>query len=760
MPELQDKFGVFYSQYWGDDNFSMYMDFSGGSWTIYPNPVSPENNFWPSVAIGTENKVWGVYLFYSSWVNRNAVLYSADGGQSFVYNNYENAPSTISSISRIFPITKTRWLGIFRTASPYTIYSAISEDYGQTWGEMHLAIVFTSTYSNQFDCCMDPITGDIYIAGGRTGAGGDELQCVRSTDGGETWSSPVAYATGQTGTGYINMTARDGHVFIGKSHITGKGVYYSHDSGQTWSFVAVDNPNPDAGFNIYGIGICDSHVMIVGGGKDWWVYPSREPLYRFIATNWESGEPSFTLDTTWREYPEYEHYNEDPNYDYFVSITDIKVPQHLCDSDNKMFICSIQFQIDLMDGEEIIEITYEATVYSMGSGSNPERILFSDDEDADVYDLDAVAQLWYPPSGTVYTNAVAMPDYDGTQRGEPLSGDRGAWDVSTEARAAKHASDIAADEFKHHVPEGSEDNQIALWNSGEWDAVSRLHASTHENDGNDEIDVTGLSGLLADEQDSGWIKALPIATDEPMKGDALTFDGAEWTPQTFLSWKGYRENEVTFGTAEVWTDIPWDKTVDAECLPELGFLNAGGPAEDTSIVVVDRESILYISGHINAKWNSAGTSAADIASRVVYSHNDGTSWSEMRDTQLYSFLELGSGKIKTFSFSGTIAALPEMQMKLQVYVGDTNVSLDGWSGFDDPIAASICIHDIAGRMLSSTNVSGDGEGEGSGEAIIIYIGSAVGSGSGEVAANANGTIEGDASAEGSAIGTCTAQVMG
>lgn len=67
---------------------------------------------------------------------------------------------------------------------------------------------------------------------------------------------------------------------------------------------------------------------------------------------------------------------------------------------------------------------------------------------------------------------------------------------------------------------------------------SGAHASTHENDGSDEIDVTDLSGLLADEQtpvdhdhsgdvgDGGTFDAVNLTSGAATDGQVLTADGA------------------------------------------------------------------------------------------------------------------------------------------------------------------------------------------------------------------------------------------
>ena len=55
-------------------------------------------------------------------------------------------------------------------------------------------------------------------------------------------------------------------------------------------------------------------------------------------------------------------------------------------------------------------------------------------------------------SGTANVQAVTMPGYTGTARGEPLPGDRGAFMVDTDAHAALHASDILAAAPTRHNP--------------------------------------------------------------------------------------------------------------------------------------------------------------------------------------------------------------------------------------------------------------------------------------------------------------------
>lgn len=58
------------------------------------------------------------------------------------------------------------------------------------------------------------------------------------------------------------------------------------------------------------------------------------------------------------------------------------------------------------------------------------------------------------------------------------------------------------------------------------------HAATHENGGGDEINIAGLSGLLADPQDAGWLQDLAISTTDPTDGQILIWNdsGSQWEP--------------------------------------------------------------------------------------------------------------------------------------------------------------------------------------------------------------------------------------
>lgn len=63
-------------------------------------------------------------------------------------------------------------------------------------------------------------------------------------------------------------------------------------------------------------------------------------------------------------------------------------------------------------------------------------------------------------------------------------------------------------------------------------AHRRLHGTEHQNGGADEIDVGGLSGVLADRQDADKLQGRDVQDVSPSDGDVLTWDSGDgrWEP--------------------------------------------------------------------------------------------------------------------------------------------------------------------------------------------------------------------------------------
>jgi len=150
--------------------------------------------------------------------------------------------------------------------------------------------------------------------------------------------------------------------------------------------------------------------------------------------------------------------------------------------------------------------------------------------------------------GSVWVHGTAFGN-GGEEIALPVRGDRAAWD--TDKYPEHHAIDLKDDLPQRHNPwpmpagyvaqsDGSKLVPTDNADQAELDAHEanadahhdQLHAASHENGGGDEINVAGLSGVLADRQDADKLQGRAIATDVPADGEALLWDvGAnEWVP--------------------------------------------------------------------------------------------------------------------------------------------------------------------------------------------------------------------------------------
>lgn len=91
-----------------------------------------------------------------------------------------------------------------------------------------------------------------------------------------------------------------------------------------------------------------------------------------------------------------------------------------------------------------------------------------------------------PPGGTpimlggaANVNAVSMPGYTGTARGEPLPGDRGAFMVDTAAHAALHASDILAGAPTRHNPAPGASGTVPMSDGSKYVVADVLTPTEH-----------------------------------------------------------------------------------------------------------------------------------------------------------------------------------------------------------------------------------------------------------------------------------------
>lgn len=127
------------------------------------------------------------------------------------------------------------------------------------------------------------------------------------------------------------------------------------------------------------------------------------------------------------------------------------------------------------------------------------------------------------PEGGVYTHGVAMPDYDGEDRGIPMPGDRAAWD--TVEYAEIHARDIQAGTPTRHNPwpmaagEAAVSDGTALVAT---DIATQAELDAHTTDTNNPHTVTLQQAYDAD----GTVELAdaPLDVNRSDAGDAVTVD--------------------------------------------------------------------------------------------------------------------------------------------------------------------------------------------------------------------------------------------
>ena len=155
-----------------------------------------------------------------------------------------------------------------------------------------------------------------------------------------------------------------------------------------------------------------------------------------------------------------------------------------------------------------------------------------------------------------------------------------------------------------------------------------------------------------------------------------------------VSFKAHREVQTTL-TASTFTDIGFDLKIDEEC-NGITFLNEGEVDEDTSIIVIDGiNDIISIGGCVHTNWTGAAGTSVTVASRVLYSTDEGVTWTEARCLQSLDKNARGVNAEGTFPYAGSIRVYNTTWVKLQVHVSSASMLLEGDPLFDNPVAATI-----------------------------------------------------------------------
>lgn len=175
----------------------------------------------------------------------------------------------------------------------------------------------------------------------------------------------------------------------------------------------------------------------------------------------------------------------------------------------------------------------------------------------------------------------------------------------------------------------------------------------------------------------------PLSVDEDL---AVQF--WQQTIVTGAALKAHRVAEMTFAASDVWTPVVFEEIPETEQIPGLKLL------EDNSIVQSDVDSLMFISGCTRPFWNGLANTEAYVASRIVSRQSSTDPWVENRCLQAIRGRVRQSNEPGTMHYIGTNACKPGSQFRLEVAVSSTDMSLKGWTGFDNPVSVSLQAHGI------------------------------------------------------------------
>lgn len=137
------------------------------------------------------------------------------------------------------------------------------------------------------------------------------------------------------------------------------------------------------------------------------------------------------------------------------------------------------------------------------------------------------------------------------------------------------------------------------------------HADTHENGGSDEINVVGLSGILADNQHAGWLHNISIASTTPTNGQVLRYNSSltRWEPGAGSSYDdsnvfyhdGSRTATGDFDLGEF--DIEGVSEIRAETSSETLTIVGGSSTTDQGIIVLSESGVALYSSQDSGSTN-------------------------------------------------------------------------------------------------------------------------------------------------------------
>lgn len=147
----------------------------------------------------------------------------------------------------------------------------------------------------------------------------------------------------------------------------------------------------------------------------------------------------------------------------------------------------------------------------------------------------------------------------------------------------------------------------------------------------------------------------------------------------------HRGAQFTVPTQSQWVDVIFDDL-------EYASDNFALLVNDTEIEYTGDVDYLYVSGTVRTSFTAGTANDVKIGIRLMVDY--GGSYEEVAASQIYRSTNFPAADLGVLNFNASVIVLEDTKFKLQVWIDDDDLVLDGDSIFDNPAAVSLQAHTL------------------------------------------------------------------
>lgn len=158
-----------------------------------------------------------------------------------------------------------------------------------------------------------------------------------------------------------------------------------------------------------------------------------------------------------------------------------------------------------------------------------------------------------------------------------------------------------------------------------------------------------------------------------------------------IALKVHRSGSFVLASDDTWEDIPFDLKIENETTSHFSYYDEGGAGEDKSVIVCSASGIFWVGGCTHSYWNNVTGGTHELASRIVFSDDEGSTWEEARCLQSMESTTRQQADYLTHPYIGTLYCEEGYWIKLQVRADSTDLVLKASDVFDNGVVATLGI---------------------------------------------------------------------